>query len=102
MPFDDETFDAACCFGALYLMPEPFRVADETVRVLKPSGRIALLTSCAREEPAIRPAMAVGAGLIGVRMFERSAFDLFSSAGLVDIAQHTQRALQFVTAGKPA
>ena len=46
--------------------------------------------------------MAVGAGVIGVRMFERSAFvDLFSSAGLVDIEQHTQRALQFVTASNP-
>ncbi|MDT5142547.1 MAG: hypothetical protein QOI79_1884, partial [Mycobacterium sp.] len=27
LPFGDETFDAVCCFGALYLMPEPFRVA---------------------------------------------------------------------------
>jgi SAM-dependent methyltransferase len=29
LPFGDETFDAVCCFGALYLMPEPFRVARE-------------------------------------------------------------------------
>jgi hypothetical protein len=29
LPFGDETFDAVCCFGALYLMPEPFRVALE-------------------------------------------------------------------------
>jgi len=35
-------------------------------------------------------------------MFERAAFvDLFSSAGLVDVEQQTQRALQFVAAGKP-
>ncbi len=27
LPFGDETFDAVCCFGALYLMREPFRVA---------------------------------------------------------------------------
>ena len=102
LPFSDETFDAVCCFGALYLMPEPFRVAQEMVRVLTPRGRVAVLTSCARGEQPIRRAMAVGAGVIGVRMFERSAFiDLFSSAGLVDIEQHTQRAVQFVTAGKP-
>lgn len=102
LPFDDATFDAVCCFGALYLMPEPFQVAEEMVRVLKPGGRIALLTSCARGEEPIQQVMALGAGLIGVRMFERSAFvDLFSSAGLVDIEQHTQRALQFVTASKP-
>lgn len=103
LPFGDETFDAVCCFGALYLMPEPFQVAEEMVRVLKPGGRAAILTSCAREEPPIRQAMAVGASFIGLRMFERSAFvDLFSKAGLVDIEQHTQRALQFVAAGKPA
>jgi SAM-dependent methyltransferase len=102
LPFDDATFDAVCCFGALYLMPEPFQVAEEMVRVLKPGGRIALLTSCARGEEPIQQVMAVGAGVIGVRMFERSAFvDLFGSVGLVDIEQHTQRALQFVTASKP-
>ncbi|MBV9350630.1 MAG: methyltransferase domain-containing protein [Mycobacterium sp.] len=103
LPFGDETFDAVCCFGALYLMPEPFQVANEMMRVLKPGGRVAILTSCAPEQPPIRRAMAVGASVIGLRMFERSAFvDLFSSAGLVDIEQHTQRALQFVAAGKAA
>jgi ubiquinone/menaquinone biosynthesis C-methylase UbiE len=39
LPFGDETFDAVCCFGALYLMPEPFQVAREMVRVLRPGGR---------------------------------------------------------------
>ena len=35
-------------------------------------------------------------------MFDRHAFiDLFTSAGLVDVGQQTQRTLQFVTAGKP-
>jgi hypothetical protein len=45
-------------------MPEPFQVAPEMVRVLKPRGRIAILTSCAREEPPIRHAIALGASLI--------------------------------------
>jgi hypothetical protein len=35
-------------------------------------------------------------------MFDRDAFvDLFTSSGLVDVAQQTQRTMQFVTAGKP-
>ncbi len=102
LPFANETFDAVCCFGALYLVPEPFQVAHEMVRVLKPGGRIAVLTSCAPAEPPMRHAMAIGASFIGLRMFERSAFvDLFSSAGLAEIEQTTQRALQFVAAGKP-
>ena len=33
LPFDDETFDAVCCFGALYLMPEPLRVARCQLRL---------------------------------------------------------------------
>lgn len=102
LPFADATFDAACCFGALYLMPEPFRVAREMVRVLAPGGRIAVLTSYTPDVFPIRHALSAGARLIGLTMFDRDAFvALFSAAGLVDIEQHTQRALQFVAARKP-
>ena len=102
LPFDDETFDAVCCFGALYLMPEPFRVAQEMVRVLRPGGRVAILTSYAHEAAPVRYALTGVARAIGLRMFDRTAFvDLFASAGLVDIEQQVQRALQFVAAGKP-
>jgi SAM-dependent methyltransferase len=103
LPFDDETFDAVCCFGALYLMPEPFRVAHEMVRVLRPGGRVAILTSYSGQAAPVRHTLAAGAGVIGVRMFDRHEFvDLFTAAGLVDVEQQAQRALQFVTAGKPA
>jgi len=102
LPFENETFDAVCCFGALYLMPQPFRVAHEMVRVLRPGGRIAVLTSYAGQPAPIRRVLKAGAGVIGLTMFDRHAFvDLFSSAGLVDIEQETQRALQFVVAAKP-
>lgn len=103
LPFADETFHAVCCFGALYLMPEPFGVAREMVRVLRPGGRIAILTSYTPDLPPIRSVMTNGARVIGLTMFDRHAFvEMFSSAGLVDIEQQTQRALQFVVAAKPA
>jgi ubiquinone/menaquinone biosynthesis C-methylase UbiE len=102
LPFADETFDAVCCFGALYLMPEPFRVAREMVRVLRPGGRVAILTSYASRVPAVRYATEASAKVIGLRLFEGDAFvDLFSECGLTDIEQKIQRNLQFVTAGKP-
>ena len=102
LPFDDETFDAVCCFGALYLMPEPFQVAHEMVRVLRPGGRVAILTSYASRIPPVRVASKAGASVIGLRLFDRDAFvDLFRKAGLVDIEQQIQRNLQFVTAAKP-
>ena len=103
LPFGDETFDAVCCFGALYLMPEPFQVAREMVRVLRPGGRVAILTSYASPNPAIRHATEASAKVIGLRLFDRDAFvDLFAESGLVDIEQQIQRNFQFVTAGKPA
>lgn len=102
LPFADETFDAVCCFGALYLMPEPFRVAHEMVRVLRPGGRMAILTSYASPVRSIRYVTEAGAKLIGLRLFDRDAFvDRFAESGLVDIEQQIQRNLQFVTAGKP-
>jgi ubiquinone/menaquinone biosynthesis C-methylase UbiE len=101
LPFGDETFDAVCCFGALYLMPEPFAVAHEMVRVLRPGGRLAILTSYDGQPAPVRHAATTAARAIGLRMFDRHAFvDLFGSAGLVDVQQQTQRFLQFVTARK--
>lgn len=102
LPFDDETFDAVCCFGALYLMPEPFTVAREMVRVVRPGGRVAILTSYASRIPAVRYVSKASARAIGLRLFDRDDFvNLFDEAGLVDIEQQIQRNLQFVTAGKP-
>lgn len=102
LPFAAETFDAVCCFGALYLMPEPFRVTQEMIRALQPGGRIAILTSYSGQQAPIRYALTSAANAIGVTMFDRNAFvDLLCSAGLIDVEQRTQRALQFVTASKP-
>lgn len=103
LPFEAGSFDAVCCFGALYLMPEPFRIAHEMVRVLSPGGRIAILTSYTGQPQPISFALTTTARLIGVTMFDGDAFvDLFSSAGLIEVEQQTQRALQFVTATKPS
>ena len=103
LPFDDETFDAVCCFGALYLIPEPFRVAREMVRVLQPGGRIAILTSYSGQPQPISFALNTTARVIGLTMFDGKAFvELFRETGLVEVEQQTQRALQFVTAAKPA
>jgi SAM-dependent methyltransferase len=43
-PFGDGSFDAVVCFEAIEHVPEPSRVLDEIVRVLRPSG-VALLST---------------------------------------------------------
>lgn len=103
LPFDDGTFDAVCCYAALYLMPEPLTVAAELVRVLAPGGRIAIMTSYSGSVPPLREAVALWGRTVGVRMFDRHTFPtLFADAGLIDIEQQFHGAAQFVTAGKPA
>lgn len=45
LPFAAKSFDSVCCFAALHMFPEPFDALSEMARVLKPGGRVALLTS---------------------------------------------------------
>ena len=70
LPFKAGSFDAVCCFGALHLFDEPFAALDEFARVLKPGGRVALMTSARRRiTPGfLKPAMG---RLSGMRIFDQ-------------------------------
>lgn len=99
LPFGEGTFDAICCFAALYLIEQPLSALDEIARVLAPGGRVALLASCNR---GLLPA-GVADGLVrplsGVRIFGR---DELSSAladrGLVAVEQRVAGFAQFLSA----
>ena len=69
LPFADASFDAACCFAALHLFADPFAALDEMRRVLRPGGRIALMTSV-RRELTVRPLKPVLERASGMRIFE--------------------------------
>jgi SAM-dependent methyltransferase len=100
-PFDDGAFDAVCCF-ALHLVPEPIGVLREMVRVLAPGGRIAVRTSYGGESVLVRKAIAVGATICGVRVFDRTTVPaFFAAAGFIDIDQQLRGISQFVTARRP-
>jgi SAM-dependent methyltransferase len=102
LPFDDGAFDAVCCFGGLHLVPEPLGVLREMVRMLAPQGRIAVLTSYARESSLTHKVMAVGATMCGVQVFDRTTVPaFFAAAGLEDIDQRLHGASQLVTACRP-
>ena len=84
LPFDDGVFDAVCCLAALHLLPEPMGVLREMVRVLAPLGRIAVLTSYRRESSLARKALALGATICRVQVFDRTTVPAFFAAAGVD------------------
>lgn len=103
LPFRDGSFDAVCCFAALYLIDEPLRALEEIVRVLAPGGRVALLSSCNRGPQPVSVANAVVHGLSGVRVFARDELtQALRDDGLVDVEQRVSGLAQFVSGRKPA
>jgi SAM-dependent methyltransferase len=102
LPFPDSSFDAVSCFAALYLVPEPYKVLDELVRVLAPGGRIAVLTSCLTDRIGLRELENLLARVSGQRMFRRDEItELFADTALTNISQQIRGAAQFITAHKP-
>jgi SAM-dependent methyltransferase len=98
IPFPDSSFDGICCFGALYLIPEPLAALDEMTRVLKQDGRIALMTSV-RRQLTIRPLTAIFERSGGVKVFEPGEVTgALADRGFVDIHQRLAGLAQFVGA----
>ncbi len=103
LPFRNGSFDAICCFAALYLIERPMQAVDEIARVLAPGGRIALLSSCNRGPlPAVITSPFVRS-LTGVRVFDRDDLTrALTTLGLLDVQQRVSGLAQFVAARKPA
>jgi SAM-dependent methyltransferase len=102
MPFPDASFDAVCCYAALYLVPEPFTVLVEMLRVLAPGGRIALMTSYRGSWEPQRAARTVLGWASGMRMFDRDELTgVLRASGLVDIHQQLSGVVQFVNGRRP-
>jgi SAM-dependent methyltransferase len=102
LPFRDDSFDAVCCFAALYLIEEPMQALAEIVRVLAPGGRVALLTSCNRGLLSAGAVSEVVRWLSGVRIFARDALKrLLIDDGLVEVDQRVTGLAQFLSARKP-
>ena len=103
LPFRDGSFDAICCFAALYLIQEPMRALEEIARVLAPGGRVALLSSCNRGPLPASATNAVVRPLTGIRIFARDELTrALRDRGLTGIEQHVVGLAQFVSARKRA
>lgn len=103
LPFRDASFDAVCCFAALYLIERPMRALDEIARVLAPGGRIALLSSCSRGPVPAAITSPLVKSVTGVRMFARYELtNALRARGLTDVQQRVSGLAQFVAARRPA
>jgi SAM-dependent methyltransferase len=102
LPFRDGSFDAACCFAALYLIEEPMRALDEIARIVVPGGRVALLSSCHRGPLPVKATSAVVRTLSGVRIFGRGELvQALRDRGLKVGEPEVVGFAQFVSARKP-
>ncbi|MBJ8342032.1 methyltransferase domain-containing protein [Antrihabitans sp. YC3-6] len=98
LPFADGIADAVSCLAALYLINKPFDAIEEIYRVLKPGGRIVILTSLAPKGIPVGPLEKVS----GITMFGRDAItDGLRNAGFIEIALQTGGLAQTVSAVKP-
>jgi ubiquinone/menaquinone biosynthesis C-methylase UbiE len=99
LPFPDATFDAVCCFAALYFIEQPLQAIDEIVRVLAPGGRVALLASLSRGPVPAGAVDAVVRRATGTRIFGRHDLtDALADRGLTRIDQRAAGLAQFVSA----
>jgi SAM-dependent methyltransferase len=101
LPFADASFDAVCCFAALYLIEEPLLAVAEIARVLAPGGRVALLSSVSRGPLPAGVANAVVRPLTGVRIFGRDDLTReLRAQGLTVVRRRVSGFAQFVSAHK--
>jgi SAM-dependent methyltransferase len=101
LPFRAGVFDAVCCFGGLYLFADPWAALDAMARVLRPGGRIALLTTRRPALPLAGRGLGALGALTGVRMFGTDEVTgALADAGFTAIRHRSYGLMQFAGATK--
>jgi SAM-dependent methyltransferase len=100
-PLKAGSLDAVCCFAALHMFAEPFVALDSFTELLKPGGRIALLTSGRHRQEPLRTLDTVAGRLSGQRMFDRGQVaELLRARGFADVVERFAGVTQLVAARK--
>jgi SAM-dependent methyltransferase len=99
LPFRENTFDAVCCFGALYLFDDPWAALAGMARVLRPGGRIVVLTTRRPRLPVVGRGMGAASRLTGIRMFGPAELtDALKAAGFSTGRRRSYGLMQFAGA----
>jgi ubiquinone/menaquinone biosynthesis C-methylase UbiE len=96
LPFRAGAFDAVCCAGVLEEAGAPWTLLDELVRVLRPGGRIAVVTTCRTRSSPGRMLDAFLGARAGVRMFEPDEVtDALAARGVDPVQRRVAGLVQF-------
>ncbi|GAA4553384.1 class I SAM-dependent methyltransferase [Amycolatopsis samaneae] len=99
-PLRESTVDAVCCFAALHMFAEPEKALDSFARLLRPGGRIVLLTSAQRGWQPARTVETIGGVFSGQRMFDRGEIAAALRArGFTSISERYAGFTQIVAGG---
>jgi ubiquinone/menaquinone biosynthesis C-methylase UbiE len=102
LPFLDHAVDAVNCYAALYLIPDPYTAFEEMLRVLRPGGRISLMTSLVSSRSWLRPVQSRTLRATGLTMFDRDEFTgRLHRAGFTEVVQEIHGLAQYVSATAP-
>ncbi len=102
LPFRDATIDACCCFAALNLFESPMEAIEEMHRVLKPGGKIALMTTCGSGFGPLIPIENTVGQFIGVRIFGREEIvTTLETLGFEHVSREIMGGIQIVGGRKP-
>lgn len=99
LPFHAGAFDAVCCYGALYLFADPWAALASMARVLRPGGRIVILTTRRPRVPLAGTGLGAVSRLAGIRMFDPAELtEALTAAGFTAIRRRAYGLMQFAGA----
>lgn len=98
-PLPAGSVDALCCFAALHMFDNPATALSSFATLLRPGGRLAILTSARRVMQPLRTFDSALGLVSGMRMFDRGEVAaLLGERGFTDVSERVDGVVQIVGA----